>query len=123
MLVVPRIDEGLQELIFLLHRICRGYHGWNCLRRFCWAGGVDLFPVFLRLQRSGYCSVQAPRLLVTLELQMPVAVEEQLWVQPQLAVRVVAQLARAEQPLVVAVEEQLWVQPQLVALVAPAHRF
>jgi cell wall-associated NlpC family hydrolase len=52
-----------------------------------------------------------------------VAVEEQLWVQLQLAVRVVAQVARAEQPLVVAVEEQLWVQPQLVVLVAPAHRF
>jgi hypothetical protein len=32
-------------------------------------------------------------------------------------VRVVAQVARAEQPLVVAVEEQLWVQPQLVVRV------
>jgi hypothetical protein len=31
-----------------------------------------------------------------------VAVAEQLWVVPQLAVRVVAQVARAEQPLVVA---------------------
>ena len=103
MLVVPRIDEGLQELIFLLHRICQGYHMWNCLRRFCWAGGVDLFPVFLRLQRSDYCSVQAPLLLVPFALQMLAAVAEQLWVQPQLAV----QEARTEQPLVVAVEEQL----------------
>ena len=52
------------------------------------------------------------------------AVEEQLWMQPQLAVLVVAQVARAEQPLVVVVvEEQLWVQPQLAVLVAPAHRF
>ena len=103
MLVVPRIDEGLQELIFLLHRICQGYHMWNCLRRICWAGGVDLFPVFLRLQRSDYCSAQAPLLLVPFALQMLAAVAEQLWVQPQLAVHE----ARTEQPLVVAVEEQL----------------